>query len=193
MATVPEDRAQWVKYRVLDVKVPGVAEEGKGSFVGLQFVVGGRRYTLDEIENGVLLQRPDWVSKDPAFYAAVGVETPDPRIHLALVCAAKGCVKLRREAYEGSSIDDQLDDAVRAFVRDRQGAVFDRAKRAMLLTQLLDWYGQDFTDPRFSPHEESVAKFLARYVDDSDLARSPSKDRWKTTFIEYDWSLNARR
>jgi hypothetical protein len=188
LTTLPEKRADWARYNVLEL-----TKKGKGVFAGLRFVVGGRRYTLDEIEKGMLLQRPERVSKDPALYQGAGVETPDPRVHFGLVCAAKGCVKLRREAYEGTRINEQLDDAVRGFVHDPDRAVFDRARRIMRLSQLLDWYQRDFTDPRFSPHADSVGEFLAKYVDDDELARSLSAEPWKTTYIRYDWSLNLQR
>ena len=56
-ATRPERASDWPAYSVLDVAMPGVTEKGKGFFVGLRFLVGGRRYTLDEIENMVILLR----------------------------------------------------------------------------------------------------------------------------------------
>ena len=63
----------------------------------------------------------------------------------------------------------------------------------MRVSKLLDWYSKDLTDPRMLPHAESVAKFLSRYVDDGDLARSLAQDTWKTTYIEYHWKLNLQR
>ncbi len=191
--TLPADPAAWSEYSVLDVKVPGVSEPGKGFFVGLRFVVGGRRYALDEIEKAVLLHRSKWFEKKPGHYRDVGVQTPDPRIHFALVCAARGCVALRREAYETAKVDAQLDEAVRRFARDEQRAAFDRMTRTMRVSQLLDWYGEDLIGPRFAPHAASVPKFLARYVEGSDLTRSLAEDTWKIVYIEYDWKLNFRR
>jgi hypothetical protein len=193
LETLPDDPAQWDDYSVLNVTVPGMKAEGKGFFVGLRFVVGGRRYTLDEIENAVLLQRPEWLEKHPEIYRSVGVRIPDPRIHFALVCCAKGCPRLRREPYDASKVDVQLDDAVRRFVRDQERANFKPSTHTMHVSQLLDWYRQDLTNRRFHPHAESVTKFLSRYVGDSELARSLAEDSWKTTYVEYDWKLNLQR
>ncbi|UCC31571.1 MAG: DUF547 domain-containing protein [Phycisphaerales bacterium] len=193
LETLPSDPTEWPRYSVLDVAIPGVREQGKGFFRGLRFMIGGRRYTLDEIEQAMLLQKPQWVAEDAAFYRSAGVGRPDPRTHFALVCAAKGCVKLRREAYEAAEIDAQLDDAVRGFTRDRQRVVFDLRSRTMRISLLLDWYREDLTNPRYRPHAASVSEFLSRYVDDSELARSLAEDRWDTTYIGYDWKLNLQR
>ncbi len=193
LRTLPERPSDWAGYSVLDVVVPGVEQKGKGFFRGLRFVVGKREYTLDAIEQAVLLQRPSWVAKDEGFYRSVGMTSPDARIHFALVCCAKGCPVLRREPYDASRIDSQLDDAIRLFSRDRTRVRFDQNARVMRVSQLLDWYSEDLTDPRMLRHAGSVAKFLSRYVDDSDLARSLAVDSWKTVYIEYDWKLNLQQ
>jgi hypothetical protein len=184
---------EWPEYSVLDVDVPGVKQDGKGFFRGLRFVVGKRKYTLDEIEQAVLLQRPSWVTEDEPFYRSVGVGTPDPRIHFALVCCAKGCPKLQQEPYEASRVDSQMDDAIRRFARDHTRIRLDQDTRVMHVSRLLDWYGKDLTDPRMSPYAGSVVKFLSRYVEDGGLARSLAEDSWRTTYIEYDWKLNLQR
>ena len=49
--------------------------------------------TLDEIEHEIIRERFD-----------------EPRVHYALVCAAKSCPQLRREAYTAPRLDAQLDD-----------------------------------------------------------------------------------
>jgi hypothetical protein len=42
----------------------------------------------------------------------------DPRIHAALVCAARSCPPLRREAYVAERLGQQLDDNVRQWLAD---------------------------------------------------------------------------
>ena len=53
----------------------------------------GQTITLDNLEHDII--RKDY---------------SEPRIHLALVCAAKGCPPLISEAYVAGRLDDQLDD-----------------------------------------------------------------------------------
>jgi len=193
LESLPPERSAWDAFTVLQVTVPGVEERGKGFFQGLRFQVGGRRLTLDEIEKAVIFQVPEWVAGDQAYYRSAGPEVPDPRVHFALVCAARGCVKLHREAYEGARLDGQLAEAVRQFTRDSARARFDATTRTMHLSRLLEWYRDDLTDPRFSPHGRTVAEFLSRYVDDGALARALSSGSWRAVYVDYDWRLNLRR
>ena len=65
----------------------------------LQFSVMGQPMTLDGIEHGVLRK-----------------EFHEPRIHMALVCAAMGCPPLRNEPYTGDRLGAQLDDQARRFL-----------------------------------------------------------------------------
>lgn len=191
--TLPDDVRDWPAYSVLRVSVPGVREKGKGFFTGLRFVVGRRRYTLDEIEKAVILQNPSHTVNDKNHYRAVGPARPDPRVHFALVCCAKGCPKLRREPYAGSRLETQLAIAVKMFLRDPAKARFDAGRRTMHVSQLLDWYKSDFTDRRMSPSAPTVAAFLSRYVDDRDLAQSLANEKWSASYIDYDWKLNLQR
>mgnify|MGYP001823553073 CR=1 FL=1 len=55
--------------------------------------------TLDEIEHDILRK-----------------EYNEPRIHMALVCAARSCPKLRNEPYVGEMLDEQLADQSRDFL-----------------------------------------------------------------------------
>jgi len=189
---LPPKLAAWPRFNVLEVTEPGLEDPGRGFFRGFRFMVGGRRYALDEIEHGILLQRDEWVRRDRKFYASVGAGTPDPRVHFALVCAAKGCVKLRRGAYTRDAVDEQLDAAIAGFVRDEARIRFDRPQKTMHVSQLLEWYGGDLQNPAFARHAPSVQAFLANYVSDSDLARSLAADVWTLKWINYDWSLNIQ-
>jgi len=187
--SLPADRSKWQDFSPLAVKLPGV--EGNGFFVGLRFMIGGVRYTLDEIEKGVILQRRE--ARRPGYDEALTPAGPDPRIHFALVCAAKGCPVLSRRPYRAATVDAQLDEAVRAFAADTRRVVFHRSSRRMEVSQLLDWYGGDLTNPKHEPHAKSVSAFLGRYVEDAALSLSLRTDRWKMTPIEYDWKVNLQR
>lgn len=191
LQTLPVDPTGWADYSVLGVKQPGV--EGNAFFVGLRFQVGGQRYTLDEIEKAVLFSNAKHMKRSQEFYGPIGVGPADPRLHFALVCCARGCPRLRLSAYTASGVRGQLDEALRRFVANPNRARFDRSKRVLHVSQLLDWYRGDLTNTQYEPHAKSVAAFLGRYVEDEALARSLTTERWKTSYIEYDWKLNLRR
>lgn len=142
---------------------------GKGPWAERMAVVGGREYTLDEIEHEII--RPQFA---------------EPRIHFALVCAAIGCPPLRQEAYTGGRLNEQLDDQARRFLRgspDKNRV--DVAARVVTLSRIFDWYGSDFGA---SPAE--IGRYLSRYFDgaERELLRS---GEFRLRFSDYDWSLNA--
>ena len=72
----------------------------------LTFPVMGSEMTLDRIEHQILRRDFD-----------------EPRIHLALVCAAVSCPPLRSEPYLGSRLDDQLQDQARPSLPIRPSSV----------------------------------------------------------------------
>lgn len=192
LKTLPVDQKKWSRYRVIDVKVAQTRLAGTGFFTGIRYNVGSDKVTLDEIEKGFLLHRSDWVNKDRARYLSKGVITPDPRIHFALVCAAKGCVKLRKVAYEATTIDQQLDNVVRDFLRDRSRIRFNLSAKKVRTSDLLKWYQLDFVNPKYEPHADTLVKFLAKYVENQNLADSLNRDQWKISYFGYDWNLNLQ-
>jgi hypothetical protein len=131
--------------------------------------VGGRVYTLNEIEHDIIRAR-----------------YRDPRVHFALVCASLGCPKLRKEAYEGGRVNEQLDDDARRFIGDPSRNRFDPAENTIYISKIFDWYESDFEESA-----GSVKKFIARYVPPQDLSliALPECD---VEFLDYDWSLNKK-
>jgi hypothetical protein len=148
----------------------------------LHFVVVGREMTLNDIEHGILRARFN-----------------EPRIHVALVCAAMSCPPLRREPYTGEQLDRQLDDQARTFLRSPQGMRIDRGEGKVYLSSIFKWFGEDFvkiygTSGKFagkSDTERAVLGFVSRYVNE------PDRDfllngRYQVEFLDYDWSLNEQ-
>lgn len=156
-------------------QIPGVWDK-------LRFAVAGRQMTLDEIEHATLRKQFN-----------------EPRIHVALVCAAMSCPPLRSEPYTGEELDRQLDDQARAFLRSPQGMRVDRAAGKVYLSSIFKWFGGDFvktygTAEKFagkSESERAVLHFASRYVSEADrdflLGGS-----YKIEYLDYDWSLNEQ-
>jgi hypothetical protein len=131
--------------------------------------VAGRERTLDEIENEILRGR-----------------FRDPRIHVALVCGATSCPRLRREAYRGDRLDAQLDDQARWFVNDGSRNVVDLIARTVALSSIFKWFAPDFGG------EAGVRAFVARYVGWPDQAALLRQDDVPVRYLDYDWTLNAQ-
>jgi hypothetical protein len=131
---------------------------------------GGRTLTLDDVEHTII--RPTY---------------KDPRIHVALVCAAKGCPPLRREAFAGARLDEQLDDQARRFLAQGTKNRVDTATRTVYGSPIFTWYREDFGGTL-----AGVGAFWAKYLPDGaarELLRS-GQFRWEDT--DYDWTLNRR-
>lgn len=129
----------------------------------------GRTTTLDEVEHGLLRAR----------YA-------EPRVHFALVCAAKSCPPLRAEPFVADRLDAQLTDQGKQFLAQPAKNRVDLAAKTLWLSPIFDWFRADFTKEGKSL-EEAVAPFLA----DAD-ARQVRSGGLKVKFTAYDWSLNAK-
>lgn len=140
-----------------------------GFFSDLKHRVAGRELTLDEIEHKWL--RPNW---------------KEPRVHVALVCAARSCPPLRNEAYTAEKLDTQLDDQARRFLADASKNRFDRKRGTAQLSEIFKWFGEDFEAGG------GVLGFVARYVGADDAAWLKS-GKAKLGYIDYDWTLNEVR
>ncbi|HMS02773.1 MAG TPA: DUF547 domain-containing protein [Gemmatimonadaceae bacterium] len=134
--------------------------------------VGGRRYTLDEIEHERIR---------PVFR--------EPRVHFALVCAAISCPPLRSEAYTAERLDAQFDDQARRFLRQSPGKNrVDLTTNTVFLSRIFDWYGKDF-----APDRAGLLRWLARYWPEGAERALLDGGQARIQWTDYDWSLNIQR
>jgi uncharacterized membrane protein YdjX (TVP38/TMEM64 family) len=110
----------------------------------------------------------------------------EPRIHFALVCAARGCPPLRREVYVGSRIDEQLEDQARYVHTHDRWLRWDADHESVHLTELYKWYRTDF-----ERDTGSVLAFVGRYSPPVQAALAAGRSP-RVGFIPYDWSLNGK-
>lgn len=161
--------------------------EDNGFFRRAAYIVGGRRYSADDIEHGVLrgnrrhfhaaVWLPQFSPGDPRL--TLSIRPPDPRVHCTLVCASRSCPPIA--VYEATRLDEQLDLACSTFVngggvRPEDGRVY--------LSRIFRWYRRDFGG------REGVRQFVLRYLDAGE-ARSALESGAPIGFQPYDWSLNA--
>jgi hypothetical protein len=146
------------------------------------FSVLGESYTLDQIEHQILRQ-----------------EFSEPRIHMALVCAAKSCPNLRQEPYEESKLDFQLETQTRTFLSYGKNYSIDRDKRTIYLSSIFNWFGEDFIEV-YTPEsgfvdanqkERAVLYFISLHVPEEDK-RYLEKGSYSIRYQKYDWTLNER-
>jgi hypothetical protein len=153
-----------------------------GRWKKVTFEVMGEPMTLDAIEHKVLRAQFD-----------------EPRIHMALVCAALSCPELRNEPFVAARLEEQLDDQTREFLANNNKFRIDREKVVVYLSAIFDWFTGDFVDRygtgdpagKRSEETQAVINFVGRYVSDADAAYLASGD-YKIKHLDYDWTLNEQ-
>jgi hypothetical protein len=142
------------------------------------FTLLGQSRSLDDIEHGMIRAKGAY---------------DDPRIHMAVNCAAIGCPALRDEAYVDEQLDQQLEDQVQRFVSDRQRNRYSAQAGALEVSKIFDWYGEDFG--RGYRGWSSVKSFFAQYAsllsDDPSAQGRVREMRVPVKFLDYDWALNG--
>jgi hypothetical protein len=150
-------------------QIPGVWNE-------LTFDVMGRKLTLEHIEHKIL--RKQFI---------------EPRIHMAMVCAAIGCPPLRSEPYLGEKLTEQLDDQARKFLANPDKFRIDRQEAVLYLSPIFKWFAEDFV-VKYSAKgkgESAVPDFLRGYLSESDAVFVGS-GKFKIKYLKYDWTLNEQ-
>lgn len=131
--------------------------------------MGGRLWSLNQLEHEQIR---------PRFQ--------DPRIHWALVCAARGCPKLRPEAYTANRLEVQLADQAQTIHANKRWFRFDPTRSIVYLTKIYDWYHKDFTVENGTKldHAAQYVPGLRQAID----AGCSLEIEW----IHYDWKLNCQ-
>jgi hypothetical protein len=148
----------------------------------IKFPVMGKEITLDHIEHKILRQ-----------------EFQEPRIHVALVCAARGCPPLRQEPYKAEMLKGQLDDQTRRFLSERNNFFIDKKQRLVYLSAIFKWYGKDFIgsyEPltgfkKRNRKERAVLHFISLYLQEEDREFLEA-GFYKIKYLNYDWALNEQ-
>ena len=132
-----------------------------GFFDQTTYNLGGGKYTLNAIENQLL--RP--------------VFPDEPRFHFVLVCAGLGCPPIIAAAYLPGKLVMQLQQQTERALNN-PGFIQIKGKR-ILLSQIFEWYDEDFTRGG-----KSFIEFINQY------RQAPLPENAKTGFYPYDWTLN---
>ena len=163
-----------ISHKIYDT-VDGYQIGGTGFFDLKEHIYAGQTVSLNDIEHKMVR---------PVFR--------EPRIHVALVCAARSCPSIRAEAYVGSRVLEQLKDQSRLFANNRTYVDCDQNKNELKLSQILNWYGDDWNE-RF-PNGGKL-EWLSGLVEDSALKQAiqdASDKKITVSYFDYDWTLNSQ-
>jgi len=131
--------------------------------------IGGKKYSLKEIEHGILLGK----------YS-------EPMAHFAIVCASLSCPDLSKKVYRGEELKDRLIIQAQNFLLNKaKGLKIDREKKVVYFSQIFKFDKKSFPDAT-----ESAVPFIIRFIDKEDR-KYLAQGNFKHKYLEYDWSLNA--
>uniref|UniRef100_A0A7S4DQC3 DUF547 domain-containing protein n=1 Tax=Lotharella globosa TaxID=91324 RepID=A0A7S4DQC3_9EUKA len=168
----------------------------------IKYVIGGEKYSCDDIENGVLrgnraspasvgeilpFMKPKGPFKDGDGRIKQVINPPDARIHFALNCGAKSCPAIK--VYTPAALLPGLQAAAEAFCSDPANVDFDQDTSTLKLSKIFQWYRGDFGS------DEQLQGLLKEAVvgeRGEELGRFFDSAGGKVNyeFVPYDWDLN---
>lgn len=135
------------------------------------FSINGKKMTLDEIEKEILLKM-----------------FKEERVHFAINCASISCPVLRPEAYTAETLNRQLNEQAKLFLKDTLRNRIDLKTKTIYISKIFSWYESDFAKPA-----GSIEKYLASYIDDENIKRMLLNKEFKIEYLDYDWGLNEAK
>lgn len=107
----------------------------------------------------------------------------DPRVHFALVCGAKGCPRLNRQAFVGNQVDAQLTVQARKVLQDPKFIRVSEGSKKVQISEIFKWYEADF---------KTTGKTGLAYINQfRDAKVIPAT--YTVSYYTYDWALNDRK
>jgi hypothetical protein len=154
------------------------------------YMVGGYRFSLEDIEHGVLRANrgvpffpgTQFAENDPRFVFTM--EEFDARIHFALNRASKSCPPIAY--YTSTHIDDQLDLATANFIGGE--TTLEKSGVVLIISRIFKWYARDFGG------WVDILAIIKKYLPEHDMRRKLIENFGKDVMVQYapyDWHLNV--
>ena len=190
--------------KFLQLKINSLRVSGGNIWNGdYRINLAGQLVNLDDIEHNLLR------GKAKGKLAALKVKILDPRIHMAVNCAALSCPRLRAQAYTAANVEQMLEENMRAFVNAGKQLSWDAARGKLVLNKILLWYYEDFdTHGRkvlgkggagdylrsYLAAKTPAAKQLTKALQDSLNQRAKLALRFSRAInFFYRWQINDKR
>ena len=176
-----------VVHGVLSAGIPSSVMDVDSFFDNTAYNIGGVRFSLEHVEHGVLRRnspkymRPwsPFSKDDPALPYAM--EKIEPRIHFALVCAARSCPPLR--GYIPATVDVQLDEVTRTFLNRTVRPAPNG--NGLEISSILQWFEADFGG------RQGVLDLFRRWLEPGAVRGIlKSEENPEISYSDYDWGLN---
>jgi len=179
-----------VIHGVVELGVKDSVREVRNFFRRIQYQIGDMFFSPDDIEHGILRgnRRPP-NSLFPLFRGKdkrlkYSIDTLDPRVHFALVCASSSCPPI--EIFTAENLDEQLNIAGKTFLNSG-GIIIDRKRNYVSLSRIFKWYGGDF-----GKTQAERLHFVTPYLYDAKDRKflEENAETIRVEYQDYDWRLN---
>lgn len=180
-----EKKAFWINlynaYTQVSLKKNPDQYKTRGRFFGSkQIDIAGKKFSLDDIEHGILRRsKIKWslghLNKlfPGRTEKALRVDKLDYRLHFALNCGAKSCPPIA--FYRSENINQQLDLAMNAYLKSE--VEYDERNNTVRLPAIMNWFRRDFGGKR------KMIRLLEQ------LSIIPAGKSPKIKFKKYDWTI----
>jgi hypothetical protein len=174
---------------IIALGIKSSVKEVVGFFTRLKYIIGGYRFSPDDIEHGILRANsrpPGHALRQFGHFDErknFSLEKTDPRIHFALVCGSRSCAPIK--FYTPGKIYDELELATTNFIDSSEVIIIPEEKR-MLISSIFKWYEKDFGG------RTGILDFVERYLVEEKEKRFVREEREniKIEHLYYDWNLN---
>jgi len=179
-----------VIHGVIELGLERSVKEYPGFFDRITYEIGGFRFSLNEMEHGLLRgnRRHPYRFLRPFRERDVRLEFAivplDPRIHFALVCGARSCPPIG--FYEAEQIDFQLELAAMSFINSPQVKILPQEK-TVFISMIFKWYKIDF-----GGSDRALLDTLLSYLDEGKDKPflEENRNQIRIRYQPYDWNLN---
>ncbi|MBI4425128.1 MAG: DUF547 domain-containing protein [Elusimicrobia bacterium] len=148
-------------YVVIDSEIRPA--DRKAFYARSKLMVGGSLLSLSDLEDAL-------------------AELKDSRLWFAASGAARGYPRLAATPYAAAKIEEQLDQAARAFLNDPAHVHLDKARKRARVSELLKWRRAVFQD-----RSASLLAYVNRFRDDK------LPENYKVEFLPFDWELREQK
>jgi len=173
-----------------------VAERGT-FFTSTSYMIGGLKYSLNDIEHGILRgNKPPPFSlfqpfgrNDPRRFHSLPLPS-DPRIHFALNCGAKSCPSVKLFSVE--NLEEELNIASEAFCEDKDSFDIDESTTTLYLSKIFYWYEIDFGADIYE-RLTTISKYLSQPKQIIIKNWIENKIKINIVYRDYDWGQNTTK
>jgi len=162
---------------------PALFEDRGKFFKNKQFMIAGKKISLDKIEHGIIRRSRKKLSLGylkkwfpSKFEKRFWVDEIDGRIHYALNCGAKSCPPVR--VYHADKMNEQLDQSTKNYLENK--VEFKETEKEIYVPVLFSWFIGDFGG------KKGIYNLLVKY----DILKESQKDTYDIEYLDYDWTLD---